>query len=40
MFGAAPYLGRAFGFEKKESHEWLSRWMNDFGKDDDDDEEE
>jgi hypothetical protein len=28
MFGAGPYLQREFGMQKKESHEWLGKWMS------------
>jgi len=30
MFGAAPYLMHAFGFDKNEANTWLCAWMEDF----------
>lgn len=31
MYGAGPYLMRAFGVSRKESHEILAHWMKTFG---------
>jgi hypothetical protein len=31
MFGAAPYLMKEFGFDKREAGQWLVEWMQTFG---------
>jgi len=36
MFGATPYLMDEFDMDKKEAIKYLSTWMDNFGKEDDD----